>query len=326
MDVLPILEEENKTTYSKSYFIYNYNALKKSKNYDSQLFKVPEDMYKAILKNRNYCEKEVKLDESELAEEEHHTKCHNIPFKDIPKFNWEAFNSEIYCLELKRIKSPLDHSNLLHTPRQSSTNSSIPVVEDAFAKDYKNFVPDSPFIFCSNNQNNVIKIFGLFGMELCRCDLELPLPYIWNIPITRFDIFKQKYIIAKAQIIANHESTLRSFKKPLSKQNSMPEISKTKVMTFSQLLQKAETNQDANREPLQISLRKIESKRRPILYDEGSKEGQFLMTLDKFIQEKTKEIESYNGYVEVKEEDRKKIDNVGIPPVNPDKKDMIKNV
>jgi hypothetical protein len=102
------------------------------------------------------------LDEQELKplSKQSTTIDHVIKFDTIPKFFWEAFNSEVYCFEYKLINK-------------------------------------NPVIFASNNKNNSFKIFNILGLELCRSNLDLPLPLSWNLPVSVMDSLKDKYIEAK---------------------------------------------------------------------------------------------------------------------------------
>lgn len=85
---------------------------------------------------------------------------HEVNIDNIPKFYWDAFSSEIYCFEYKVINK-------------------------------------NPVIFASNNISNSFKIFNILGLELCRSNLELPLPLAWDLPVTVIDTLKDKYIEAK---------------------------------------------------------------------------------------------------------------------------------
>ena len=82
------------------------------------------------------------------------------------------------------------------------------------------------------------------------------------------------------------KSSKVNFLPALERSKSLIEIPQTKVLTYTQLLKKIEDSVETNREPLRLSLRRIEAKRRSLLFDENNCEGQFLVSLDKRIKQK----------------------------------------
>ena len=246
-------------------------------------------MYEAVERNKNYSEKEVKLNEEDDQSKES-IICTNINSDKIPNFYWEAFNSEIYCLEYRWLKNPI--------------------------------------IFTSNNQNNAFKIYNLFALELCQWNLELPLPNIWNIQLSTYDILKDKYLAAKRMQLKLRRGGKKSSLPSLEKSKSQVDIPQTKVLTYSQLLKKVENSMDSDREPLRLSLRRIEAKRRPLLYDENNHEGQFLIALDKRIKQRTEDLADFEDYERRMLEAQKssKIENLGTALVSNKDKDIIRTV
>ena len=110
----------------KSKYIYNYNPYKKASNKGNHFFKTYQDMQDAMVKQKNLQENEVKLLQSSQEDLTHETL--SMKLSEVPKFYWDAFESELYCMEYRLLKSPV--------------------------------------IFTSTNQSNLIKIFNLYGLEL----------------------------------------------------------------------------------------------------------------------------------------------------------------
>ena len=66
------------------------------------------------------------------------------------------------------------------------------------------------------------------------------------------------------------KSSKVNFLPALERSKSLIEIPQTKVLTYTQLLKKIEDSVETNREPLRLSLRRIEAKRRSLLFDENN--------------------------------------------------------
>jgi len=218
-------------------YIYNYNPYKK-------VFKKP------LSKSANTEETEVKLKGFEDEDEDGVLVLDEI---SIPKFSWEAFGEELYCMDYKLLKHPI--------------------------------------IFASTSENNIVKFFNLMGLEICRCNLELPLPFFWELPISMFDIMKERYITAKKmlyQIKSKHE---KEVSQKLIRSASMNELEESKTVTFNQLLEQVNQNQASNREPCKFSLRRIEARRRSLLYNDEFPNAQSVMQIDKQKAEKNKHLQ-----------------------------------
>jgi hypothetical protein len=111
-----------------------------------------------------------------------------------------------------------------------------------------------------------------------------------------FDVMKDKYISAKNvlhQIYA--ENSCKSNPK-LARASSMIELSSKKPMTYEQLMDQVNETQTSNREPCLISLRRIEAKRRSLLYDKELIEAQSIMQHDKQVAEKSKHMQVWEKY------------------------------
>lgn len=94
------------------------------KNKKSQIFKTESELYKSIEDDLN-TEKEVKLFPDTKTEE---VITKNFVFQKCPRMYWVPFKSELFCIQYKKIKSPV--------------------------------------IFVSNRQNSIIKLYSLFGLDL----------------------------------------------------------------------------------------------------------------------------------------------------------------
>lgn len=114
----------------------------------------------------------------------------------------------------------------------------------------------------------------------------------------------------------------------LERSKSLIEIPQTKVQTYAQLLKKIEDSIESNREPLRLSLRRIEAKRRSLLFDENNYEGQFLVSLEKRIKQRNEDIDNYEEYEKRMIEAQKptKIENIGTALVSNKDKDIIRTV
>jgi hypothetical protein len=106
--------------------VYNYNPYKIAKFLKPQYFKSIEELRLGLVKDEIKREPEVKLEDFKTDGNLRKSKIFDI--FEIPKFNWEAFTCELYCLTMKFLKKPV--------------------------------------IFAACTKNNVIKFFNILGLEI----------------------------------------------------------------------------------------------------------------------------------------------------------------